>query len=132
MTSGKTSHGSQNQSLSHSTLSGLPKSTVEKAERFRRLPKERKIEIIRNYLRHFIELARKDNPIAAWIEFTRWLGTDDGAIIWSNMWKEEYREEGIMIGYAYLLLIEKSKPLIRDIITDMLLGAQEILKKKEM
>ena len=105
---------------------------MEKAERFRRLPKERKIEIIRNYLRHFIELARKDNPIAAWIEFTRWLGTDDGAIIWSNMWKEEYREEGIMIGYAYLLLIEKSKPLIRDIITDMLLGAQEILKKKEM
>jgi len=61
------------------------------------------------------------------------LGTDDGAIIWSNMWKEEFREEGIMIGYAYLLLMEKAKPVLKNLIINMILGGkQEMLKKKEI
>ncbi len=75
------------------------------------LPQEKKDEIIRNIINHFLEVSKEDKTKAA-IQFIKWISSPEGAMIYPWIWKEPYRE--VMIDIAEQMLILFSKiPFIR-------------------
>ena len=75
------------------------------------LPQEKKDEIIRNIINHFMELSKEDG-MKAGVEFIRWLASPEGAIVFPWIWKEQYREIMIDIAEQMLNLFMKI-PFIR-------------------
>lgn len=54
----------------------------------------------------FLEEAKKDRLMGL-IKFSVWLRTEDGAIVYPWLFKEEYRPIMIDIAYYYLMAFEK-------------------------
>ena len=81
-------------------------SLQDKVEKWKSLPKERKMEIIKEVFDYFISEAR-ENKLVALTEFTAWLASDDGAIIFPWMWKEKYRDVMIDVAANYLRIINE-------------------------
>lgn len=79
----------------------------EKIDKFNSLPKEAKVKVIKSILDYFVKLSEKENKIIAWAKFNEWLASEDGAIVFPHIFKEEYRDLIIDITYYYLLITSK-------------------------
>ncbi len=64
------------------------------------------MKVIKAIMSRFVEEAKKDRVIGL-IKFSVWLRTEDGAIVYPWLFKEEYRELMIDIAYYYLKAFEK-------------------------
>ena len=109
-----TSDQKQQKSLDSSRLDSLPPDLREKVRRWLELPKGRRIQAIRTVISHFVRRAEEAGPIVAWLEFTDWMGSEDGSIMFPHMFREEFREEAVLLYYGYLKLMESLRPVIRN------------------
>lgn len=85
----------------------LDQRVKEKIEKFNSLPREAKVKAIKSILDYFIKLSEIENKMVAWAKFNEWLASEDGAIVFPHIFKEEYRDLIIDITYYYLLITSK-------------------------
>jgi hypothetical protein len=95
MTTSRTSQGSSSQLL----------------ERWLKLPSEAKARIVRRYVEYWADRFEKE-PARAILEFTFWLASDDGAIVYPWIFKEQYRIVMIDIATNYLKLFNIARKII--------------------
>jgi len=76
-----------------------------KLELWLSLPDEVKARAVRDVMEYFRRRAG-ENPLAAWAEFSAWLKSEDGAVMWPWLWKPEYREVMIDIAVNYIRIVE--------------------------
>ena len=80
--------------------------TMRLLENWRELPEEAKVKVVKEILSYFRKRA-EENPFEAFIEFVGWLASDEGAIIWPWIWKDEYRQIMIDVATAFLKLFSR-------------------------
>jgi len=103
-------HSTKQSSQSTNILSQKSEHSLEwKLEWWKNLDKESKKTIIESIINQFIEEAKK-NRAEATRKFLLWLKSDDGAIIFPWLFKEEYRE--IMVDIAYYIILGTSKGIL--------------------
>jgi hypothetical protein len=95
MTTSRTSQGSSSQLL----------------ERWLKLPSETRTKIVRKYVEYWADRFEKE-PARAILEFTFWLASDDGAIVYPWIFKEKYRIVMIDIATNYLKLFNIARKII--------------------
>jgi hypothetical protein len=80
-------------------------------ERWLKLPNEAKAKIVRRYVEYWADRFEKE-PARAILEFTFWLASDDGAIVYPWIFKQQYRPVMIDIAVNYLKLFNIARKII--------------------
>lgn len=80
-------------------------------ERWLKLPDEAKARIVKRYVEHWADRFEKE-PARAILEFTFWLASDDGAIVYPWIFKQQYRPVMIDIATNYLKLFNIARKII--------------------